>query len=142
MAMKLSPDAQRRTADGRATVLALILLIGGCSPASGAAPSSAPSPTPPTTVDVAAPDERGVIELRVGPSGEVLGYRVVSMSGGTADQWERVARSVAATLRERLPTMTGDSTKGAIVTVNVSASRSIDGTRHVRTHFTMVPAPQ
>jgi hypothetical protein len=64
---------------------------------------------------------RGTIEFRIGPNGQVLGVRVVSMSGGTADQWERAARAAAAAVAGRL-VMTSDVAKGMTVAIDVTSN--------------------
>jgi hypothetical protein len=65
---------------------------------------------------------RGTIEFRLGPNGQVLGVKVVAMSGGTAEQWERVKSAVAAALAGRALNMPSTYAKGAIVTVNVTSN--------------------
>jgi hypothetical protein len=49
---------------------------------------------------------RGTFEVRLGPNGQVLSVRVVSMNGGSADQWQRAAQAAAAALAGRGITMT------------------------------------
>src|SRR5689334_21752782 len=118
--MKLSHDARPTTADSRATVLALILLSAGCSPASGATPTSASSPTPPATVDVAASDVlRGTIEFRIGAHGGLVGVKVVSKSGGTADEWERIAAAARAALADKK--IPDEYARGGIFWIDVTA---------------------
>jgi hypothetical protein len=62
---------------------------------------------------------RGTLEIRLGPSGEVLSVRVVSMSGGSSDQWARAAAAVKASLAGRGLTLSSEYAKGATVTVSV-----------------------
>jgi hypothetical protein len=64
---------------------------------------------------------RGTIEFRIGANGQVLGVKVISMSGGTADQWERAARAAAAAVAGRL-VMTGEYAKGMTVSVDVTSN--------------------
>ena len=44
-------------------------------------------------------DSRGTIAVRIGPNGQVLDARVVSMAGGEVGQWERAAAAALARLR-------------------------------------------
>jgi hypothetical protein len=64
---------------------------------------------------------RGTIEFRIGPNGQVLGVKVISMSGGTADQWQRAAQAAAAAVAGRL-VMTGEYAKGMTVSVDVTSN--------------------
>jgi hypothetical protein len=60
---------------------------------------------------------RASIVFRIGAGGQVLGYQVLSQSGG-GDAWERAARAAAARVAGRL-VMTGNYARGAVITVNV-----------------------
>jgi hypothetical protein len=64
---------------------------------------------------------RGTIEFRIGPNGQVLGVKVISMSSGTTDQWERAARAAAAAVAGRL-VMTGEYAKGMTVSIDVTSN--------------------
>jgi hypothetical protein len=122
-----------------ATVLALIVLLGGCSPGNGAATTTTSVPAPPTPV--AAEVLQAVIEFRVAPSGDVLGYRIVSARGGTPEQWEHTAKSAIAALERRRLTMNGDFVNGAIVTIYLTGESGPDpGKRYLRTSFRVAPA--
>jgi hypothetical protein len=44
-------------------------------------------------------DSRGTIAVRIGPNGQVLDARVVTMVGGDVSQWERAAAAAVARLR-------------------------------------------
>jgi hypothetical protein len=65
---------------------------------------------------------RGTIEVRLGPGGQVLGVKVVSMVGGTNDQWQRIAAAASAALRGQSLPLTGDYAKGATVMVSVTSN--------------------
>jgi hypothetical protein len=65
---------------------------------------------------------RGTIEVRLGPNGQVLSVRVVTMVGGNADQWQRVAAAAKAALAGKALPMLGEYAKGATVTVNVTST--------------------
>jgi len=58
---------------------------------------------------------RGTIEVRLGPDGKVLGARVSSFTGGSADQWERAAQAAAALLRSKKLAMNEAFAKGGTV---------------------------
>jgi hypothetical protein len=68
---------------------------------------------------------RGTIEFRLGPNGRVLSVRVLGMSGGTAEQWERVKAAATAALAGRTLSLPSDYAKGAIVTINVSSNLQV-----------------
>jgi hypothetical protein len=63
---------------------------------------------------------RGTIVFRIGPNGQVLSSSVASMVGGTADQWNRVAKDAAAQLAGRGLAMTGAYANGATITIDVN----------------------
>lgn len=110
------------------------------------------------------PVSRATFEVRLGPSGQVLGVRVVSSNAGTADVWARVASAVAARLKGRQLRMTGNYAAGATVYVDMTSLMQMpsgaqggpqftgtgatfdlsdigaNGTRVVRTGFRVVPA--
>jgi hypothetical protein len=61
---------------------------------------------------------RGSIEFRIGPGGQVLGYRVLSQTAGGADAWDRMARAAAARVAGRL-VLSGEYARGAVITIDV-----------------------
>ena len=65
---------------------------------------------------------RASFEVRLSADGRVIGVRVSSVSGGTADVWDRAAKAAAAALAGRAFPMSGAFAKGAIVYVDVSSS--------------------
>ena len=64
----------------------------------------------------------GSFEVRLSADGRVIGVRVASVSGGTADVWDRAAKAAAAALAGRAFPMSGGFAKGAIVYVDVSST--------------------
>lgn len=64
---------------------------------------------------------RATFEVRVGADGRVLGVRVASTTGGTADAWDRAAKAALAALAGRTIQLSSDYTKGAIVYVDTSS---------------------
>lgn len=70
-----------------------------------------------------APNEgRATFEVRLSPTGQVLGVRVVSASAGATATWERAARTAAQKLTGRSLTMTSAFAAGATVYVDVSSA--------------------
>ena len=61
---------------------------------------------------------RGTIAIQLGPNGQVVSAKVMSMSGGTADQWERAMRAAEARLRAARLQMPEAYKKGAVVYID------------------------
>lgn len=76
------------------------------------------------------PDSRATFEVRLSATGQVLGVRVTSSSGGTSEMWARAASAAAAALKARTLAMTSSFANGAVVYVNVQSLLSLpDGTK-------------
>ncbi len=70
----------------------------------------------------APPDARATFEIKLGPSGNVLGVRVVSSSAGNNATWQNIAKKAAADLKTKALGMLGDAaTSGATVTVKIES---------------------
>lgn len=70
----------------------------------------------------APPDARATFEIKLGPSGNVLGVRVVSSTAGNASTWQNIAKRAAADLSSKTLGMTGDAANsGATVTVKIES---------------------
>ncbi len=69
-------------------------------------------------------NSRGTIVCTIGPSGSLLDCKVLSMTSGTSDQWNRAAQAAQAALAGVALGLTGAYAKGAIVTLNVTSSDS------------------
>ncbi len=63
-------------------------------------------------------ESRGRIAIQLNGNGEVTAVKVVSMAGGTSDQWDRVAQQAAAQVRSRKNTLGEDYKNGAIIYVD------------------------
>lgn len=66
-------------------------------------------------------ESRAAIQISLGPNGKVQSVRVLSQSGGSSAAWEAVAAGVKASLNGQSLKMSGDYSKGAIITVNVQS---------------------
>ncbi len=66
-------------------------------------------------------DARASLQVRVGPNGAVQSVKVVTSVGGDAAAWQAVAAAVKAQLASQKLALSGDYTKGALVTVNVTS---------------------
>jgi hypothetical protein len=64
-------------------------------------------------------DSKGSIEFRIGPGGQVLGWKVVGASGGNADVWVRAARDAAARLAGKGLVLAGQYARGATITIDI-----------------------
>lgn len=70
----------------------------------------------------APPDARATFEIKLGPSGNVLGVRVVSSSAGNAGTWQGIAKRAAADLGSKSLGLGGTAAQGgATVTVKIES---------------------
>jgi hypothetical protein len=76
------------------------------------------------------PESRATFEVRLSPTGQVLGVRVASSSGGSSEAWARAAKIAQASLAGRALTMTAAYSKGAVIYVNVQSLLTLpDGSK-------------
>ena len=76
------------------------------------------------------PESRATFEVRLSATGQVLGVRVTSSSGGTSDTWARAAKIAQASLSGRALAMTAAFAKGAVVYVSVESLMTLpDGSK-------------
>lgn len=69
-------------------------------------------------------DSKATFEVRLGADGKLLGVKVVSSDGGTADGWDHAAKTAAASIAAKPMLMTGEAAgRGAIVTVKIDSRR-------------------
>jgi hypothetical protein len=77
-------------------------------------------------------ESSGTFEVRLSPSGKVLGVRVTSSNGGSADAWAATAKIVAAMSSARAIMMKSTFEKGAVVYINMKSTNTLpDGTKSV-----------
>jgi hypothetical protein len=68
---------------------------------------------------------RGTIAIQIGPGGQVTGVKVMSMAGGTAEQWERAAQAAAAALRTQHLDLPEAYKKGMIVYLDAVSTEQL-----------------
>ncbi|MFO0588611.1 MAG: hypothetical protein U0441_13765 [Polyangiaceae bacterium] len=74
----------------------------------------------------------GTFEVRLSPTGQVLGVRVTSSAGGSSDTWGAAAKMVQAAVSGRAFTLGSGYEKGAVVYVSVKSTLTLpDGTKSV-----------
>lgn len=74
----------------------------------------------------------GTFEVRLSPTGQVLGVRVTSSAGGSSDTWSAAAKMVQAAVSGRAFALGSGYEKGAVVYVNVKSTLTLpDGTKSV-----------
>lgn len=96
-------------------------------PAGGTIASSVRSAV---TATATPPESRATFEVRLSPTGQVLGVRVTSSTGGSSDAWAGAAKAVQAALAGRTLAMKSGFEKGAIVYVSVSSALTLpDGSK-------------
>jgi hypothetical protein len=66
-------------------------------------------------------ESRATIQIALDANGKVTSVRVTGQSAGAAGTWDAVAASVKASLSGQTLKMSGDFSKGAIITVNVQS---------------------
>ncbi len=77
-------------------------------------------------------ESAGTFEVRLSPTGQVLGVRVTSSSGGSSDSWAALAKIVAAMNAGKSFTMRSAFAKGAVVYINVKSTLTLpDGSKSV-----------
>ncbi len=69
-------------------------------------------------------ESRGTIAIQIGANGTVTGVKVVSMVGGTSDQWERAAQAAVASLKAQRLSLPDAYKKGMIVYLDAQSRSS------------------